>query len=72
MGRTYNIRKEENKFFAYIKDIDINEFIGYCNYQYNKKDNKYECGLLIENKYRGRGYAKQSLKLLLKKRKKME
>lgn len=61
---TYNKRIKENKFFAYIKDIDLNEFIGYCNYQYNKFDNRYECGVLIEAKYRKKGYSKEALKLL--------
>ncbi len=61
---TYNKRIKENKFFAYIKDDDLNEFIGYCNYQYNKTDNRYECGVLVEAKYRGKGYSKESLKLL--------
>lgn len=60
----YNKRKNENRFFAYIKDNDLNEFIGYCNYQYNKSDNKYECGLVIESTHRGKGYSKEALKLL--------
>lgn len=61
---TYNKRKNEKVYFAYIKDNDINEFIGYVNYQYNKKEDRYECGILIEYKYRGKGYSKQALKLL--------
>lgn len=61
---TYDKRINENKYFAYIKDLDINEFIGYVNYQYNKNDNRYECGILIESKYRGKGYSKSALKLL--------
>lgn len=60
----YSNRISEDKFFAYIKDNDINEFIGYVNYQYNKNENRYECGILIEYKYRGKGYAKIALKLL--------
>lgn len=60
----YSKRISEDKFFAYIKDNDINEFIGYVNYQYNKNENRYECGILIEYKYRGKGYAKIALKLL--------
>lgn len=50
---TYNKRIKDNKFFAYIKDIDINEYVGYVNYHYNKNDDRYECGILIESKYRG-------------------
>ena len=55
-------RKDKNRYFAYIKDNDLNEFVGYVNYQLN--DNKYDCGILIEAKYRGKGYSKDALKLL--------
>lgn len=61
----YDKRKNENRFFAYIKDTKLNEFIGYVNYHFNNNDNRYECGIVIENKYRGNGYAKEALKLLL-------
>ena len=64
---TYNKRINENKYFAYIKDCDINKYVGYVNYQYNKNDNIYECGVLIENKYRGKGYSRDALRLLVKK-----
>lgn len=61
---TYNKRVKEKKYFAYIKDNDINEFVGYVNYQYIKDDNRYDCGIVIESKYRGQGYSKPALKLL--------
>ena len=66
---TYNKRQNKDKFFAYIKDEDLNEYIGYCNYHYNKENDRYECGLLIEYKYRGKGYSKDSLILLCNKAK---
>lgn len=62
----YNKRINENKYFAYIKDCTINRYVGYVNYQYNKNDNIYECGVLIESKYRGKGYSKDALRLLVK------
>ena len=61
---TFNKRKNENKFFAYLKDTNINEYVGYINYHYNENENKYYCGILIESKYRGKGYSKSGLKLL--------
>lgn len=61
---TYNKRIQENKYFAYIKDNDINEFVGYVNYHYNKNDDRFECGVVIESRYRGKGYSKSALKLL--------
>lgn len=48
---TFDKRINENKFFAYIKDNDLNQFVGYANYHYNKNDDRYECGILIEDKY---------------------
>lgn len=61
---TYENRIRENKYFTYIKDNNINEFVGYVNYHYNKNDNRYEGGIVIEAKYRGKGYAKIALELL--------
>ena len=61
---TYKKRKDINKYFAYIKDLDLNEYVGYVNYQYNENENRYECGILIENKYRGYSYSKLALQLL--------
>lgn len=63
---TYEKRKKEKQYFAYIKDWSINRYVGYVNYQYNKDDDIYECGVLIEYKYRGKGYAKDALRLLVK------
>ncbi len=63
---TYDKRIRENKYFAYIKDGTMNEFVGYVDYQYNQEDNIYECGIVIESKYRGKGYAKDALRLLIK------
>lgn len=60
----YNKRINENRYFAYIKDKDLDEYVGYCNYQYNKNQNRYECGIVIESKYRGKGYSKQCLEML--------
>ena len=63
---SYNKRINEKKYFAYIKDCTINRYVGYVNYQYNKNDDIYECGVLIESKYRGKGYSKDALRLLVK------
>ncbi len=31
----YNKRKDKNTFFAYIKDVNLNKYVGYVNYNYN-------------------------------------
>lgn len=59
-----NRKNNKHRFFALIKDLDINNYVGYVNYHYNLDDNKYWCGIVIENKYRSKGYAKKALALL--------
>lgn len=58
----FDKRKNDNYYFAYIKDIELDKYIGYVNYNLN--NDKYECGIVIESKYRGMGYSKDALKLL--------
>ena len=62
----YNKRIREKRYFAYIKDDD--KYVGYVNYQL--VDNRYECGVVIEHQYRGKGYAKEALNLLCNEAKK--
>ena len=61
---SYNRRIKEKRFFAYLKDVKLGIYVGYVNYQYNKEDNRYECGIVIEDKYRGCGYGREGLVLL--------
>ncbi len=61
----YERRKTEKRCFYYIKDILKDEYVGYCNYQYDTSSKKYECGIVIEASKRGKGYSKEALRLLL-------
>lgn len=65
----YEKRIKENRYFAYLKNEETNEFVGYVNYHFVKSSNRYECGIVIEAKHRGKGYAKEGLKLLIEKAK---
>lgn len=67
---TYERRVNENRYFAYLKDTSIDEFVGYCNYHYVESEKRYECGIVIYSKYRGKGYAKAGLRLLCNEAKK--
>ena len=61
----YNKRQDDKaKYFRYIVRKEDNEFIGYVNF-YLSSNNKYEMGIVIENQYRGLGYSKEALKLLI-------
>ena len=67
---TYERRVNENRYFAYLKDTNINEYVGYCNYHYVEAEKRYECGIVIYSKFRGKGYAKAGLRLLCNEAKK--
>lgn len=61
---TYEKRIKENRYFAYIKDTQLDEYVGYVNYQYIKDEDRYDCGVVVYSKFRGNGYAKAGLQLL--------
>ena len=67
---TYERRVNENRYFAYLKDKNTNEYVGYCNYHYVEAEKRYECGIVIYSKFRGKGYAKAGLRLLCNEAKK--
>ncbi len=60
----YQKRKSRNEYFAYIKNNLNNEYVGYVYYHYDKELKHYDCGILIEAKYCGMGYAKAAIKEL--------
>lgn len=62
--KDYTRRKDNNRYFAYIVRKEDNEFLGYVNFHYNKSDNRYDCGIVIEHSHRNKGYGVEALKLL--------
>ena len=67
---TYDRRIKENRYFAYLLDEESKEYVGYVNYHYVKDEDRYECGIVIEAKHRGKGYSYEGLKLLCEEAKK--
>ncbi len=57
-------RKKANRYFAYVVRKEDDKFIGYVNFHFNENDSRFECGILIEPCYRGKGYGKEALKQL--------
>ncbi len=53
------INHEPDKYFAYIYTDNINEPIG--EIYYYKDNNTYSVGILIQDKYRGKGYSYKAL-----------
>ncbi|MBQ9448436.1 MAG: GNAT family N-acetyltransferase [Acholeplasmatales bacterium] len=60
----YDKRVRFNKYFAYLRDDEANIYVGTVNFQYNPNDDIYECGIVIEAKYRNQGFAKIGLELM--------
>ncbi len=61
----YFVGCETERFYAYVRRKEDGAFIGEVNV-HRGSDEDYDMGILIEAKYRGRGYSKEALKLLLK------
>ena len=61
----YFIGQEPDRFYAYIVRLENGEWIGEVNIHKSGTESWYEMGIVLEAKYRGRGYAVESLKLLL-------
>lgn len=60
-----NWNNETTNFYAYIKINEIDIPIGEVSIHYSEYYNKHIVGIIIENCYRGKGYAKTALKLLI-------
>ncbi len=66
---TYKKRLDTKRYFAYLKDKELDVFVGYVNYQYVESYKRYDCGIVIESIHRGKGYSKEGLELLCNKAK---
>lgn len=62
----YFVGNEPQRFYAYIVRKTDGVFIGEVNVHKNQEAAWYEMGIVIEAKYRGKGYAVEALHLLLK------
>ncbi len=60
------IGKEPKRYYAYIARADTGEFIGEVNIRQSETDPWHEMGIVIEARHRGRGYAADALRLLLR------
>lgn len=60
------VDKKQKYFYAYITRKEDNSFIGEVNLNLSDKDKCYDMGIVLEAKYRGKGYSLQALKKLMK------
>lgn len=54
---SYFIGQEPVRFYAYIVRESDGEFIGEVNVHINENDDWYHMGIVLEAKYRGKGYS---------------
>ncbi len=64
-----NNKKKTHFYYAYIKDVDTNEFIGYVNFNLIS-DGEYSMGIVIHSKYQGQGYMRPSMTKFIEEAKK--
>lgn len=64
-----NNKKKTHFYYAYIKDAELNEFVGYVNFNLIK-DGDYSMGIVINSKYQGKGYMRPSMNKLIEEAKK--
>lgn len=55
------ISNEPKRFYAYLTLIESNEFIGDVCFHYEESSNSHCIGIVIEAKYRGKGYCSEGL-----------
>lgn len=58
-------KNDKNRYFAYVVDKKENIPVGYVNFHFDNEHLKHCCGIVIEEKYRRLGYAKDAMKLMI-------
>lgn len=65
------IKQDKNLFYAYIKDEESENFVGYVNFKIDRATNKASMGIVINSKFKGMGYMRPAMSLLIEKAKEM-
>lgn len=58
---------DKNRYFAYVINKQDNLPLGYVNFHFDEIKLRHTCGVIIEYKYRNKGYGREALNLLLNK-----
>lgn len=61
------VNGQPDKYYAYLKDKVSGEFVGDISFRYEEGKDAYCIGIVIEDKYRGKGYSSKGLTLLSEK-----
>lgn len=60
----YIKNNECKRFYRYLLDNQINEYVGEISYHYDDNKRGFICSIIVLAKYRGHGYGTQGLNLL--------
>ncbi len=55
-----------NFYYAYIFDVDLNQFVGYVNFNINSESKKATMGIVINKDFQGMGYMRPAMQELIK------
>lgn len=56
--------KDDHSYYGYVLRLSDNTYVGEVSIHFDTSQEKYIVGVVIEAKYRGKGYAKEALCLL--------
>ena len=51
-------------FYRYLYCEELKCFVGECAYRFDEGDSRWYCDVIVHEKYRGRGYGSEALRLL--------
>lgn len=60
---------DKNFFYAFIKDLQLNKFVGYVNFKKNPNTGYASMGIVIRDDFRGQGYMRPAMVQLIEKAK---
>lgn len=52
---------DPNFFYAYILDVETNEFVGYVNFNINPKTQKATMGIVVKSAFHGKAYMRPAM-----------
>ena len=57
---------EPDRFYALVREVETGEFVGEVNFQFAPSEKWYDMGIVIYAPFRGKGYSRPALELLLR------
>lgn len=58
------VERPEGRFYRYLREFSGGRFVGEAAYHWDEELGEFICDVIVEARYRGRGYGRQGLALL--------